>query len=66
MNGFNKISEAKRELGMALLDQDHKLPCSFYFQENIPGRKFKVTIEEVEEDFFYDKNGVKWIKADES
>ena len=70
MKTFNKISELKREIGYSLTKDyfeknDGAETNVFFFQEEVPGDKFKITIEKVEENFFYDSNGVKWIKCEE-
>lgn len=44
-------------------DSETKFPASFTFSRGIEFPKYKITIEEIDEDFFIDSKGTKWIKS---
>lgn len=44
-------------------DKNGKFPQVITFSRGIEFPKYKITIEEIDEDFFVDSKGVKWIKA---
>ena len=62
----NKLSDLKRMIGHIINDTtDQKFPRVIHFNRGIEYRKYKVTIEELDEDFFIDSKGSKWVKVKE-
>lgn len=60
----SKLAEVKRELGNILNDSKKtKFPSEITFSRGIEYPKFKITIEEIEEDFFVDSKGQRWAKV---
>jgi len=60
----NKLAELKRKIGHFLKeDAIEGFPQSITFCRGIEYPKYKITIEEIEEDFFIDSKGTKWIKS---
>lgn len=46
-------------------DKSETFPQVITFTRGLEHPKFKITIEEIDEDFFVDSKGVKWVKAKE-
>ena len=44
-------------------DKSENFPKIITFSRGIEFPKFKITIEEIDEDFFIDSKGIKWVKA---
>jgi hypothetical protein len=61
----SKISELKKAVAQIMSDVSNKkdFPKVITFNRGIEYPKYKVTVEEIEEDFFVDSKGTKWIKA---
>lgn len=60
---INKLSDLKRTIGHIINDtNENDFPRVIYFNRGIEYRKFKVTIEEIDEDFFIDSKGSRWVK----
>lgn len=61
---LNKTVELKRAIAQIINDdKSEKFPQVITFSRGIEYPKFKITIEEIDEDFFVDSKGVKWVKA---
>lgn len=62
---LSKTVELKRVIAQIINDDDKsgKFPKVITFSRGIEYPKFKITIEEIDEDFFVDSKGVKWVKA---
>jgi hypothetical protein len=60
---ISKTIELKTLLAQLLKDRSATFPKVITFTRGINFPKYKITIEEIEEDFFIDSKGVKWIKA---
>lgn len=62
----NKLSERKKTIGQLINDTSSKdFPKSITFNRGIEYPKYKITIEEIEDDFFIDAKGNKWIRSKE-
>ncbi len=60
----NKLSDLKRMIGHIINDtNEHEFPRVIHFNRGIEYKKFKVTIEEIDEDFFIDSKGSRWVKV---
>lgn len=60
----NKLSELKKTIGQLINDVNSRdFPKAITFNRGIEFPKYKITIEELEEDFFIDAKGNKWVKA---
>lgn len=63
---LGKLSELKKTIGQIINEANSKeFPRELSYSRGIEYPKFKITIEEIEEDFFIDSKGVKWIKSKE-
>lgn len=61
---LNKTVELKRIIAQIINeDTPEKFPQVITFNRGIEYPKFKITVEEIDEDFFVDSKGVKWVKA---
>jgi len=61
---LSKTVELKRVIAQIINDdKSGKFPQVITFSRGIEFPKFKITIEEIDEDFFVDSKGVKWVKA---
>ena len=61
---LSKTSELKKRIG-DFVDQDEderESKAIFLLDESLESTKFKITIEEIEQDFYIDKKGVKWVR----
>lgn len=57
------LAELRRKIGNILKENtQEKFPIKITFSRGIEYPKYKITIEEIEEDFFIDSKGVKWRK----
>lgn len=66
MEYFTRISRLKKRIGDCIkLQPDCNFPVDFIFQQSLDDSKYKITIQLIEEDFFFDKKGVKWVKSKE-
>lgn len=64
---LTKTVELKKFIAKLINDEKNgKFPKIITFSRGIEYSKFKITIEEIEEDFFIDSKGIKWIKAKET
>lgn len=60
----NKLSDLKRMIGQIINDtSEHDFPRIIHFNRGIEYQKYKVTIEEIDEDFFIDSKGSRWVKV---
>jgi hypothetical protein len=60
----SKTVELKRIIAQIINeDKSEKFPQSITFSRGIEYPKYKITIEEIDEDFFVDSKGIKWIKS---
>lgn len=60
----NKTVELKRIMAQLINDEEGKqFPKVITFSRGIEYPKFKITIEEIDEDFFIDSKGVRWVKV---
>lgn len=60
----NKLSDLKRMIGRIINDtNENDFPQVIHFNRGIEYRKFKVTIDEIDDDFFIDSKGSKWVKV---
>lgn len=60
----SKLAELKRSLGNIINNSSPSdFPKEIIFNRGIEFTKFKITIEEIEEDFFVDSKGIKWVKV---
>ncbi len=63
---LTKTVELKRVIAQLLKDEKSgKFPQVITFSRGLEFPKFKITIEEINEDFFIDSKGNKWVKAKE-
>ena len=61
---ISKMAELKSIIGNALIDSKNKqFPIEILYSRGIVHPKFKIIIEQIEEDFFIDANGIKWRKV---
>lgn len=59
----SKLAELKRTLGQILNESSNgDFPKEITFSRGIEFPKYKITVEEIEEDFFVDKKGTRWVK----
>ena len=60
----SKLSDLKRMIGHIINEvNDRDFPKVIHFNRGIEFPKYKVTIEEIDEDFFVDSKGSKWVKV---
>lgn len=64
----SKLSELKKSIGQIINDNspNRDFPKVITFNRGIEFTKYKITIDEIEEDFFVDSKGTKWVKANKS
>lgn len=61
-----KSIELKKLIAQLVKDEKSgKFPQVITFSRGLEFPKFKITIEEINEDFFIDSKGFKWIKSKE-
>lgn len=61
---INRLLDLKKMIGLLFVDYaNQKFPVEITFSKGIEHPKFKIRIEESNEDFFIDASGTKWIKA---
>ncbi len=59
-----KLAELKKTLGSLLSEpKNHDFPKQITFNRGIEFAKYKITIEEIDEDFFIDSKGQRWAKV---
>jgi len=59
-----KLLELKKIIGQILNDvNEHEFPKVITFNRGIEHPKYRITIEEIDEDFFVDAKGSKWMKV---
>lgn len=59
----SKLAELKRTIAQVINDPNARdFPKVITFSRGIEFTKYKVTIEEIEEDFFVDSKGIRWVK----
>ena len=62
----NTVAELKKAIGHIINGADNtEFPKEITFNRGIEFDKFKITIEVLEEDFFIDSKGKKWVKVKE-
>jgi hypothetical protein len=60
----NSLADLKRVLVSCIrTEEDNEFPKSITYSKGIEHPKYRITIEEIEDDFFVDSKGVKWIKV---
>lgn len=63
---LTKTIELKKVIAQLIKDEKSgKFPQVITFSRGLEYPKFKITIEEINEDFFIDSKGNKWVKAKE-
>ena len=60
---FNNLSEFKKSLSQLLKDTSDGTTKKIIYNRGLEYPKYQITIEEIEEDYFVDSKGVKWVKA---
>ncbi len=61
-----KISDLKKQITQYVCEMpEDYLPVTFLFKEGLEYSKYKIVMSIVEEDFFIDRKGTKWIKEKE-
>ena len=62
-NTLERLSFLKSEITKLIRSGSKKdLPKVFHLSEGIGFPKYKITVELIEEDFFFDSHGTKWIR----
>lgn len=60
---INKLADLKRAIGDIIVnDSTKEFPLVINFSRGLQHAKYKITFEEIEEDFFVDSKGIKWMK----
>lgn len=62
MKEFSKMNNLKNAIKDTIRNPASQLPCEFFFHEGFEKPKYKITIEAIQQDFFIDSNGVKWVR----
>lgn len=63
---FTKTQDLKKVIAQLVKEEKTgKFPQVITFSRGLEYPKFKITIEEINEDFFIDSKGIKWVKAKE-
>lgn len=63
----NNVADLKRMIShMISVTNVQDFPRVIHYNRGIEYSKFKVTIEEIDEDFFIDSKGSKWVKVKDS
>lgn len=70
---INKLIDLKRTFGLMLKNQSRsnskglstEFPKEIIFSRGIEFPQYKITIEEIEDDYFIDAKGTKWMKVKE-
>ena len=60
---FNNLSELKRSLSQIMKDVSDGTKKTIIYNRGLEFPKYKLTIEEIEEDYFVDSKGEKWMKV---
>lgn len=61
---ISKLADLKRLIGHIINDvSEREFPQYITFNRGIEFPKYRITIEELEEDFFIDTKGSKWVKV---
>lgn len=61
---ITKTVDLKKEIARIVNDDKKDLSdCEITFSRGIEFPKYRITIEEINEDFFIDSKGVKWVKS---
>lgn len=63
---FNNLSELKKSLSQIMKDTSDGTTKTIIYNRGLDFPKYKLTIEEIEEDFFIDSRGVKWMKVNKA
>jgi hypothetical protein len=60
------VADLKKAIGHIINNSDNTgFPQEITFNRGLEHDKFKITIDQLEEDFFIDSKGKKWIKVKE-
>lgn len=63
LNGKQKLNQIITKILWEVPEYPFEFPYTIYFKESISSSKFKFTIEKIEEEYFIDDKGQKWMKA---
>jgi len=62
----SRIAELKKVIVKILHEVDDRtFPKTLIYNRSIESPKYRITIDEIEEDFFIDSKGIKWVKFKE-
>jgi hypothetical protein len=59
---ITRLPELRRRVS-SVVGKDIDEPVEIYFQDGVISPKYKITIEMIEDDYFIDAKGRKWLRA---
>jgi len=60
---ISKLIDLKKVIGRLMTSKNsEELPVVITYNRGLEFTKYRITIEEIEEDFFVDSRGTKWMK----
>jgi hypothetical protein len=63
INGKQKLNRIIKEILWEVPENPFEFPYTIYFKESSTSSKFKFTVEKIEEAYFIDDKGQKWMKV---